>query len=78
MLHDIQTIAGNARGTFGHDDRDRDRIEQRIKKVESTNNEEDITADNTRIAHGKWRLQTVVKKKVMYTFSMILFVLTTR
>lgn len=56
MLHDIHTIAGNARGIFGHDDKDRDTIEQRIKKVESINSEEDITVDNARIAHGKWRL----------------------
>lgn len=56
MLHDIHTIAGNARGIFGHDDEDRDTIEQSIKKVESTNSEENITADNARVAHGKWRL----------------------
>lgn len=56
MLHDIRNIAGNACGIFGYDDKDRGTIEQRIKKVESTNNEEDIIADNERIAHGKWRL----------------------
>lgn len=56
MLDEIQTIAGGARGIFGHEDEDRMAIEESIRKVESTNMVENTTADNARKAHGKWRL----------------------
>lgn len=56
LRDEIAKIAGEERGIFGMEDRDREQLNELIKAVEANNPTVEPTADNARAAAGSWRL----------------------